>query len=229
MAKLLLVEDDKQFASAITISLRARGYEVVWASSGQIAIDRFASAKFDTVILDLGLGDMDGLDVLTAIRKYSMIPVLVLSARHGEISKIDALDAGADDYVTKPFGLGEFLARLRATLRRGAPNPLAKNIRIGDRTIDLSAKLLIDGQGGQIKLTPTEWSLLEVLAQENNRLVNRAELLARVWGPNYKSEFDYLRVYVAQLRRKLEPEPAHPRYLLTEAGVGYRLCGDETN
>ena len=226
MTRLLLVEDDKQFSTAITISLRARGYEVTIAGGGREALARFGSEHFEAVVLDLGLGDIDGIEVITEIRKVSSTPILVLSARHGEVSKIDALDAGADDYVTKPFGLGEFLARLRATIRRGTPSHNMAKVMVGPLTIDLAAKMLLDATGTQIKLTPTEWSLLEVLALENNQLVARSDLLFKVWGPSHKSEFDYLRVYVAQLRRKLEPNPGSPRYLITETGVGYRLLGE---
>ncbi|MDA8197390.1 MAG: response regulator transcription factor [Actinomycetota bacterium] len=224
--KILFVEDDTSFANALLISLRARGNEVKHVSTGKSAIVAFANAKFDVVILDLGLSDMDGTEVLKAIRSKANTPVLVLSARMGEVSKVEALDLGADDYVTKPFGFGEFLARLRAAHRRGSPGPINQILKIGELQFNLAQKEITSQAKPTPKLTPTEWSLLEVLALENSRIVPREELLRRVWGEAFINEYDYLRVYVSQLRRKLEVDPAEPAYLLTEPGIGYRLIAE---
>ena len=227
MSRILLVEDDIQFATAISVSLRARAYQVTLAQTGIDALKRLSVDHFDIVILDIGLPDVDGIAVLVEIRKTSTIPVIVLSARHGELTKVDALDAGADDYITKPFGLGEFLARLRAALRRTAPPISHGQLAIGNLTVDLERRLLLDVDKQIIKLTPTEWGVLEVLVMESGRLVSRQDLLRRVWGPTYKKEFEYLRVYVAALRRKIEQDPSNPKYLITEVGVGYRLITQE--
>ncbi len=224
--KILFVEDDPSFANALLISLRARGNEVSHVATGENAISKFLTGHFDVVVLDLGLSDMDGIEVLKRIRSKSNTPIVVLSARVGEVSKVDALDAGADDYVTKPFGLGEFLARLRAAHRRGSPGPTDRVLKVGSRMIDLSSKQIVTDDGRPPKLTPTEWALMEVLALENNRIVSREELLRRVWGENFTHEYDYLRVYIAQLRRKIEDDPATPAYIITESGVGYRLMAE---
>lgn len=224
--KILFVEDDLSFANALLISLRARGNEVKHVLDGSTAIATFASAKFDVIILDLGLSDMDGVDVIKAIRSKSNTPILVLSARIGEVSKVEALDSGADDYVTKPFGFGEFLARLRAAHRRGTPSSLNQILKVGELQFDLARKQITSLTRPCPKLTPTEWSLLEVLAIENSRIVTREELLRRVWGDAFIKEYDYLRVYVSQLRRKIESDPVNPNFLLTEPGIGYRLVAE---
>jgi two-component system, OmpR family, KDP operon response regulator KdpE len=181
------------------------------------------------VILDLGLPDMDGTEVIRGIRGWSSAPIIVLSARENEITKVAALDAGADDYVTKPFGMDELLARLRAAVRRATPAEDAPVVTTGDFTIDLSAKRVRTTAGGEIKLTPTQWQLLEVLVRNAGRLVTQKQLLHDVWGPSYSTEVNYLRVYIAQLRRKLEPDPARPRYLITESGMGYRFEPEPTS
>ena len=221
--RVLVVDDEPGLAHALAITLRASGWEVATAADGASAITTAASRAPDVVLLDLGLPDMSGLDVITAIRGWSRVPIVVLSARqHGE-DKVDALDAGADDYVTKPFAMNELLARLRAAVRRssvaGDPSDEAV-VAAGALTIDLArARVLRDGV--EVRLTPTEWSMLEVLVRNRGRLVGRRQLLQEVWGPGYSDETNYLRVYSAQLRRKLEADPAHPRHILTQPGLGY--------
>lgn len=221
--RVLVVDDEPGLAHALAITLRASGWEVATAADGASAITTAASRAPDVVLLDLGLPDMSGLDVITAIRGWSRVPIVVLSARqHGE-DKVDALDAGADDYVTKPFAMNELLARLRAAVRRssvaGDPSDEAV-VTAGALTIDLArARVLRDGV--EVRLTPTEWSMLEVLVRNRGRLVGRRQLLQEVWGPGYSDETNYLRVYSAQLRRKLEADPAHPRHILTQPGLGY--------
>ena len=178
----------------------------------------------DVVIIDLGLPDMDGTDVIRGIRGWSTTPIIVLSARGQEIQKVDALDAGADDYITKPFGMNELLARLRAATRRGTPAVEEPVVTTGRLHASISPPNGSPLQTREdIRLTPTEWQLLEILARHRGRLVTGRQLLHDVWGPNYATETHYLRVYIAQLRRKLEPDPAHPHYLITEPGIGYRL------
>ncbi|WP_426593424.1 response regulator [Cellulomonas sp. McL0617] len=219
--KVLVVDDEPGLAHALAITLRASGWEVVTASDGASALRAAAAHTPDVVLLDLGLPDMSGLDVITAVRAWSRMPIVVLSARqHGE-DKVDALDAGADDYVTKPFAMNELLARLRAAVRRAAPAQEDEPVvTAGSLTIDLArARVLRDGE--EVRLTPTEWSMLEVLVRNRGRLVGRRQLLQDVWGPGYSDETHYLRVYSAQLRRKLEDDPAHPRHILTQPGMGY--------
>ncbi len=176
----------------------------------------------DVLILDLGLPDMDGTEVIRGVRGWTSTPIIVLSAWGQESQKVAALDAGADDYVTKPFGMDELLARLRAAVRRASPAPDEPVVAVGDFTVDLAAKRVTRG-GSDVRLTPTEWQLLEVLVRNSGRLVSQRQLLHEVWGPGYETEGNYLRVFVAQLRRKLESDPSRPRYLLTEAGMGYRF------
>lgn len=221
---MLVVDDDVPLARALGINLRAHGYEVTLAHTGRQALDAVARLRPAVVILDLGLPDLDGLEVLAGIRGWSPIPVLVLSARSTSAEKVDALDAGADDYVTKPFDMSELQARVRAAVRRGtlAADDGPQSISTDDFTVDLAAHRV--SRGDQVvRLTPTEWSLLELLVRHAGKLVPGRQLLTEVWGPVYEHETHYLRVYLAQLRRKLEPDPAHPRYLITEPGVGYRF------
>jgi two-component system, OmpR family, KDP operon response regulator KdpE len=223
--KILVVDDEPGLAHALAITLRASGWDVVTAGDGATAISSAASRAPDVVLLDLGLPDMSGLDVIAAIRGWSRVPIVVLSARqHGE-DKVDALDAGADDYVTKPFAMNELLARLRAAVRRAAPAGELDEavVTAGSLIVDLArARVLRDGV--EVRLTPTEWAMLEVLVRNRGRLVGRRQLLQEVWGPGYSDETHYLRVYSAQLRRKLEDDPSHPRHLLTETGMGYRFA-----
>ncbi|HQR78723.1 MAG TPA: response regulator transcription factor [Actinomycetota bacterium] len=224
--KVLIVEDDAGLARALTITLRARGDEPVWAQTGRGALDAMAQAHPEVIILDLGLPDLDGLEVLAAVRGWSQIPVVVLSARNSAEEKVRALDAGADDYVTKPFGMDELLARLRAAHRRGGPQEQPPVVRTAEFTIDLPRHRVLRA-GQEVRLTPTEWRLLELLAINAGKVVGRQELLDDLRGPNVPTRGHYLRVYLAQLRAKLEPDPAEPRYLITIPGVGYRLDGAE--
>jgi two-component system KDP operon response regulator KdpE len=220
--RILVVDDDRQLLRALRINLSARGYEAVLAPDGASALAAASRQPPDLVVLDLGLPDMDGVEVVEGLRGWSTVPVIVLSARDQEQSKVRALDAGADDYVTKPFGMDELLARVRAALRRGAPAPQEPVVSTAAFTVDLAARRVIR-DGADVRLTPTEWHLLEVLVRNAGKLVPHRQLLQEVWGPKYESETNYLRVYLAQLRAKLEPDPARPRYLLTEPGMGYRF------
>lgn len=222
MIRVLIVEDEPSIARALRMSLAARKFEVDIAPDGRTALDIASRRGPGLVILDLGLPDMDGTEVLLRLRERSPVPVLVLSARERQSDKVQALDAGADDYLTKPFGMDELLARVRAALRRAQPAPSEPVYTTETFTLDLSAKrVLRDGE--PVRLTPTEWHLLEILARSPSRLVDRQHLLTEVWGPTYAGQTNYLRVYFAQLRRKLERDPAHPRHLITEAGMGYRF------
>ncbi|MGZ4429892.1 MAG: response regulator [Nocardioidaceae bacterium] len=222
MSRLLVVDDDPQLLRALRITLRAAGYDVDTAPDGRTALRAAAEAHPDVVVLDLGLPDLDGTEVLSGLRPWFSGPVLVLSARAESRDKVAALDAGADDYVAKPFDMGELLARLRALLRRGTPQASEPVVTTEHFTVDLSTHK-VQVQGQPVRLTPTEWGLLTVLVRNPGRLVGQRQLLQEVWGPAYERETNYLRVYMAQLRRKLEPDPAHPRYLLTEPGMGYRF------
>jgi len=222
VTRLLLIDDEERFARALAVSLRARGYDVEVASTGEAGLEAAARLHPDATVLDLGLPGMSGLDVLRKLREWSTAPVIVLSARHEETTKVQALDIGADDYVTKPFGMDELLARLRAALRRGAATGPDSVVTTDHFTIDTAAtRVTIDG--GDVHLTKTEWKLLEVLVKNRGKLVSQRRLLHEVWGPGYDDETEYLRVYMAALRRKLEPEPSRPRYLRTETGMGYRF------
>jgi two-component system, OmpR family, KDP operon response regulator KdpE len=224
MTKVLVVDDEPSILRALRINLTARHYEVAVASDGASGLAAVAREHPDVMILDLGLPDMHGTDVIRGVRGWSKTPIIVLSVWGQESQKVAALDAGADDYVTKPFGMDELLARLRAAIRRASPAPDEPVVTTGDFTVDLAAKRVSRSAGGDIRLTPTEWQLLEVLVRNRGRLVTQRQLLQEVWGPAYETESNYLRVYVAQLRRKLEPEPSRPRYLLTESGMGYRFA-----
>jgi two-component system KDP operon response regulator KdpE len=226
MTHILVVEDEPGLLKALGINLRARGYEVALTADGRAALTSASRHPPDAVILDLGLPDMDGAEVIAGLRGWSQAPILVLSARSEEPDKVTALDAGADDYVTKPFGMDELLARLRAALRRGAGSEELPAVATESFTIDLAAKRVVGADGGAVRLTPTEWNVLEVLARNQGKLVTQRQLLKEVWGPAYETETNYLRVYLAQLRRKLEPDPPRPRYLLTEPGMGYRFVAD---
>ncbi|MEY9964559.1 two-component system KDP operon response regulator KdpE [Streptacidiphilus sp. MAP12-16] len=223
--RVLVVDDEPQIVRALVINLRARGYEVDAAHDGASALELAAARHPDVVLLDLGLPDMDGTEVIRGLRGWTKIPVIVLSARHASDEKVEALDAGADDYVTKPFGMDELLARLRAAVRRAAPvgtEPDEAVVTTDSFSVDLVAKR-VQREGADVRLTPTEWHLLEVLVRNSGRLVSQKQLLQEVWGPAYGTETNYLRVYMAQLRRKLEDDPAHPRHFITEPGMGYRF------
>ena len=222
MTRILVVDDEPQLLRALRINLRARGYDVDVAADGAGALRTAAGQPPDLVVLDLGLPDMDGVDVIHGLRGWTTTPIIVLSGRSGSADKVEALDAGADDYVTKPFGVDELLARIRAATRRAAP-AAQSTLQIGQHTIDLAARLVSAVDGTQVRLTPTEWHLLEILARNPGKLVSQRHLLTEVWGPSYTDETHYLRQYLAQLRRKLEDDPARPQHLITEPGIGYRL------
>jgi two-component system KDP operon response regulator KdpE len=220
--RVLAVDDEPQILRALGTNLRARGYDVDLAPTGEDALRLAADHRPDVVILDLGLPGISGREVIVGLRGWTDVPIIVLSARDAETDKIAALDAGADDYVTKPFGMGELLARLRAALRRGALAPEDAVVATPHFTVDLAAKR-VTRDGGEVRLTPTEWHLVEVLVRNGGTLVTQRQLLQQVWGPQYGEETNYLRVHLAHIRRKLEPEPSRPRYFVTEPGVGYRF------
>ena len=225
MTRVLVIDDEPQILRTLRINLTARGYHVITALDGASALRAAAETKPDVVVLDLGLPDMHGVTVIQRIRGWSSVPIIVLSARVDSTDKVHALDAGADDYVTKPFGMDELLARLRAAVRRAtelAPGDGDAVIETDAFTVDLAAKK-VHRNGTEVHLTPTEWGLLEILVRNRGRLVSQKQLLHDVWGPKYATQTHYLRVYLAQLRRKLEPQPSHPRYLITEPGRGYRF------
>ncbi|GAA0241118.1 response regulator [Cryptosporangium japonicum] len=222
MTRILVADDEPQLLRALRITLRARGYEVETAPTGAAVLEVAARRHPELILLDLGLPDLDGIEVIEGLRPWYDGSIVVLSARHDPDDKVLALDAGADDYVTKPFGMEELLARLRAAVRRAAPAPDSVVVTTDAFTVDLAAKRVTAGDH-DVRLTPTEWGLLEVLIRNPGRLIGHKQLLSEVWGPAYQQEFGYLRVYVAQLRRKLEPDPSRPRYLITEAGMGYRF------
>lgn len=224
MTRVLVIDDDRQLLRALRINLSVRGYEVVTAATGSGALRAAAERHPDVVILDLGLPDISGIEVLAGLRGWMTAPVIVLSARTDSADKVEALDAGADDYMTKPFGMDELLARLRAAVRRAAAAADADEpvVETKSFTVDLSAKKVIKN-GHEVHLTPTEWGMLEMLVRNRGKLVGREELLKEVWGPKYAKETHYLRVFLAQLRHKLEDDPSRPNHLLTEAGMGYRF------
>ncbi len=223
MTFILVVDDEPRIVRTLTINLRARDYDVESAGDGRSALQIISERAPDVLVLDLGLPDMDGVDVLRRVRETSMVPVIVLSARQESDDKIEALDAGADDYVTKPFGMDEFLARVRAAVRRGSTEvvPLP-TVQTTDFVLDFANYRATRGDQ-DVHLTPTEWRLLAALAATPGHLVTHAALLRAAWGPEYGRESNYLRVYANQLRRKLEPDTGRPRYLITEPGIGYRL------
>ncbi len=230
MIRVLVVDDEPQLLRAMRINLSARGYEVAVAGDGAGALDAAAKHLPDVLVLDLGLPDMDGTEVIAGLRGWTKVPILVLSGRADSADKVDALDAGADDYVTKPFSMDELMARLRALLRRVESDSAAEPVvTIGHYTVDLAARMVRrlpdapEATPDQVHLTKTEWAVLEVLVRNQGRLVSGKQLLQQVWGPAYHSETNYLRFYLAKLRQKLEPEPSHPRQLLTEPGMGYRF------
>jgi two-component system KDP operon response regulator KdpE len=222
MTRVLVVDDEPQILRGLGTNLRARGYDVETAPDGERALEVAARTHPDVVILDLGLPGIDGVDVIRGLRAWTATPIIVLSARDQEQDKVEALDAGADDYVSKPFGMDELLARLRAAERRVTPGEEDAVVVTDDFRVDLSAKR-VTGSDGDIRLTPTEWHLVEILIRHPGKLISQRQLLQEVWGPQYQDETNYLRVYMAQIRRKLEPDPARPRYFITEPGMGYRF------
>jgi two-component system KDP operon response regulator KdpE len=237
VTRVLVVDDEPQILRALSINLRARRYEVHTAATGAGALKAAGQHPPDLVILDLGLPDLDGVEVIRGLRGWTPAPIIVLSGRSDSADKVEALDAGADDYVTKPFGMDELLARMRAATRRAQPTDAFPVVELGPVTEDLAAKRIThrtavaasDDAGDtvqDIRLTPTEWHLLEVLLRHPGKLLSRRQLLTEVWGPGYADATGNLRLYMAQLRRKLEPDPARPRWLLTEPGMGYRYQPD---
>ncbi|MFE6891448.1 response regulator [Streptomyces sp. NPDC057694] len=225
MTRVLVVEDDPQLVRALVITMQARHFGVDAAPDGATALRLAAARQPDVVVLDLGLPDMDGVDVIRALRGWTRVPIMVLSARSASEEKIAALDAGADDYVTKPFSMDELLARLRAAVRRTGPVALAPDsvvVETDHFTVDLVAKKAVR-DGRDVRLTPTEWHLLEILVCNPGRLISQKQLLSEVWGVSQSNKANYLRVYMAQLRRKLEADPSRPRHLITEPGMGYRF------
>jgi two-component system, OmpR family, KDP operon response regulator KdpE len=228
VTRVLVVDDEPQILRGLGTNLRARGYDVETAADGERALEVAARTHPDVVILDLGLPGIDGVDVIRGLRAWTATPIIVLSARDQEQDKVEALDAGADDYVSKPFGMDELLARLRAAERRVTPGDEDAVVVTDDFRVDLSAKR-VTGSDDDIRLTPTEWHLVEILIRHPGKLVSQRQLLQEVWGPQYQDETNYLRVYMAQIRRKLEPDPARPRYFITEPGMGYRFEPKESS
>ncbi|MGH9190893.1 MAG: response regulator [Acidimicrobiales bacterium] len=263
-SRVLVVDDESPMLRALGTNLRARGYQVDLAPTGEAALQLAARHRPDAVILDLGLPGISGIEVIEGLRGWTTVPIIILSARGAEHDKVAALDAGADDYVTKPFGMDELLARLRAALRRIAPAPESAVVETPDFTVDLAAKKVtasvgrptpsaatsrpeadaatgrragvgpegggraeVTGPEGEVRLTPTEWGLVEVLVRNAGKLVSQRQLLRDVWGPQYGEETNYLRVHMAHIRRKLEPDPSRPRYFITEPGMGYRFEGPD--
>jgi two-component system, OmpR family, KDP operon response regulator KdpE len=227
--RVLVVDDEPQLLRALSVNLRARGYTVEQATTGKQALTVAADTRPDAVILDLGLPDLDGVDVVRGLRGWTDTPILILTVRDAEADKVAALDAGADDYVTKPFGMAELLARLRAALRRAHPAEEQPTIATPHFTIDLAAKRVATPAGDEIRLTPTEWGIVELLVRNRDRLVTQQQMLKAVWGPQYGQETNYLRVHLAHIRRKLEPDPPRPLYFHTEPGMGYRFTVGETS
>jgi len=222
MTRVLVVDDEPPILRSLAANLRARHYDVDLAATGEMALELAARHPPDAVILDLGLPGISGIDVIRGLRGWSETPIIILSAREASAEKVLALDAGADDYVTKPFGMDELLARLRAALRRGTPAAADPVVRTDHFDVDLASKR-VRTRAGEVRLTPTEWHLVEVLVRNAGRLVTARQLLQEVWGPNYGDESNYLRVHFAHIRRKLEPDPSSPVHFITEHGMGYRF------
>jgi two-component system KDP operon response regulator KdpE len=228
--RILIADDDPQIIRALKVTLGARGYEIVTASDGREALERAVAHQPDLVMLDLGMPQLNGIEVIEGLRGWSRVPILVVSGRTGSTDKVDALDAGADDYVTKPFSIEELLARIRALTRRSPAEGSEPVIVFGDVRVDLSARQIErrrEGRAEIVRLTPTEWRILDILLHSAGRLVTREDILTRVWGPHHSNDTGYLRLYFAQLRKKLEPTPSQPRYLVTVPGMGYRFIADD--
>lgn len=223
--KILIADDDPQMLRALRVTLAARGHDVVTAGNGREALEAATTSHPDIVVLDLGMPELTGIEVIESIRGWSQVPILVVSGRSDTADKVDALDAGADDYVTKPFSADELLARIRALSRRlvtsADDEPVVK---FGDVVVDLATRV-VTRAGQPVRLTPTEWRMLEMLIHHKDKLVTRDAMLTEVWGPQYTHDTGYLRLYISQLRKKLEPEPSKPRYFITEPGIGYRFAG----
>jgi two-component system KDP operon response regulator KdpE len=224
MSRVLVVDDDIRILKTLEVNLRARGFDVLLARTGEDALKLAARHHPDAVVLDLGLPQMDGLDVVRGLRGWTSVPIVVLSGRGTESAKVEALDLGADDYLTKPFGMDELMARLRAALRRAVVPAGKPVVTTPDFTIDFASKQ-VQRDGELVRLTPTQWHIVEVLVRNAGRLVTYEQLLQEVWGPTYGKETNYLRVFMTQIRQKLEPEPSSPRYFITEPGIGFRFEG----
>ncbi|HJQ00015.1 MAG TPA: response regulator [Jatrophihabitans sp.] len=222
MTRVLIVEDELPLLRALAMNLTARDYAVTEATTGSRALTALADRSHDVVVLDLGLPDLSGLEVIRAVRQFATTPIIVLSARSGSSDKVQALDLGADDYVTKPFSIDELLARLRAAVRRAAATDEPVVSKVGNVTIDLALTTAVDAAGEPVHLTPTEWKILDVLLRRPGKLISGDTLLTAVRGSSDHTDPSYLRIYLAQLRRKLEPEPSRPRHLITEPGMGFR-------
>jgi two-component system KDP operon response regulator KdpE len=222
MSRVLVVDDDPRILKTLEVNLRARGFEAVLARTGEDALKLAARHHPDVVVLDLGLPGMDGLDVVRGLRGWTSVPIVVLSGRGTESAKVEALDLGADDYLTKPFGMDELFARLRAALRRAVVPEGEPVVTTPDFTIDFAAKQ-VQRNGEVVRLTPTQWHIVEVLVRNAGRLVTYEQVLQEVWGPSYGKETNYLRVFMTQIRQKLEPDHSRPRYFITEPGIGFRF------
>ncbi|MBO0729608.1 MAG: response regulator [Acidimicrobiaceae bacterium] len=224
MMRVLVVDDEPQILRALRINLHARQFDVVTAADGAAALEAAETQRPDLLVLDLGLPDTDGIDVIRSLRTWTEVPIIVLSGRAGSSDKIIALNAGADDYVTKPFNIEELLARMKAVGRRLRPESSNDEpVRVGPHVVDLVEKAVRGPDGELVHLTKTEWDLLTILVRNPGKLVSQRQLLQDVWGPTYLNETHYLRQYMAQLRKKLEPDPTRPRHFLTEPGMGYRF------
>ncbi|HYA13433.1 MAG TPA: response regulator [Syntrophales bacterium] len=227
-ARVLVIDDEKQIRRMLNISLTATGYNVAEASTGHDGLNQAAIFHPDVIILDLGLPDCDGKDIISKLREWTQIPIIILSVREKENEKIGALDAGADDYITKPFSMGELLARIRVALRHSAKAEDEPVLAFGEITMDI-ARRIVTIRGKELRLTPTEYEILKYLALQADRVITHRQLLRAIWGPNYQDHTHYLRIYIAQLRHKIEADPSQPRYILTEPGVGYRLVKDSSD
>jgi two-component system KDP operon response regulator KdpE len=225
MTRVLVVDDEPQILRALRINLHARQYDVVTAGSGRGALEAATAAHPDLVILDLGLADMDGVEVIRSLRSWTQVPIVILSGRMNSAAKVDALDAGADDYLTKPFSVAELFARIRAVTRRTSEPEVFEPVQLGRWIVDLNDHMILEPTAPerQVHLTPIEWQLLQALVRHPGRLVSQRQLLKEVWGPTYVDQTHYLRQYVKALRHKLEDDPTRPRHLITEPGMGYRF------
>jgi two-component system, OmpR family, KDP operon response regulator KdpE len=227
--RILIADDDPQILRALKVTLRARGYEIFTAGDGAEALDMAAQHHPDLIMLDLGMPKLDGVEVIQGLRGWTQVPILVVSGRTDAADKVDALDAGADDYVTKPFAIDELLARVRALTRRVVAPGDEPIVTLGDISVDFSAKQVLRHNGKRsenVRLTPTEWRILDILVHSPDKLITREALLSQIWGPHHTKDTGYLRLYFAQLRKKLEPVPSEPRYLITVLGMGYRFAPD---
>jgi two-component system, OmpR family, KDP operon response regulator KdpE len=224
-ARVLIIDDEKQIRRMLNIALTGHGYKIAEAPTGHDGLNQASIFHPDVIILDLGLPDCDGKEIIGKLREWTQTPIIVLSVREKENEKIQALDAGADDYITKPFSIGELLARIRVAFRHSAKTEDEPVLSFGDITLDI-ARRIVKIKGEELKLTPTEYEILKYLARHADRVITHRQLLRTIWGPNYQEHTHYLRIYIAQLRHKIEADPTRPRYILTESGIGYRLAKD---